>query len=102
MTGAIFEEEARQVGIHGFISKPLFKSNLYLGLNRYLQGSSEPEEQIEEEQNFIGKRILLAEDNDLNWEIAEEILTDVGFGGRVGRERPDLCREVQGVRGRVL
>ena len=73
------EEEARQVGIHGFISKPLFKSNLYLGLNRYLQGSSEPEEQIEEEQNFIGKRILLAEDNDLNWEIAEEILTDVGF-----------------------
>ncbi len=73
------EEEARQVGIHGFISKPLFKSNLYLGLNRYLQGSSEPEEQIEEEQNFIGKRILLAEDNELNWEIAEEILTDVGF-----------------------
>ena len=56
-----------------------YESYLYLGLNRYLQDSSEPEEQIEEEQNFIGKRILLAEDNDLNWEIAEEILTDVGF-----------------------
>ena len=30
------EEEAREVGIQGFISKPLFKSNLYLGLKRYM------------------------------------------------------------------
>ena len=60
------------------------------------------EEQIEEEQNFIGKRILLAEDNDLNWEIAEEIAYRCRLRGRVGQRTADLCREVQGVRGRVL
>lgn len=31
------------------------------------------------EVQFQGKRILLAEDNDLNWEIAEAILSEVGF-----------------------
>jgi len=31
-------------------------------------------------KDFTGKRILLAEDNDLNAEIASEILSDVGFG----------------------
>ena len=33
----------------------------------------------EETQEFIGKRVLLAEDNDLNWEIAEDILSEEGF-----------------------
>lgn len=76
------EEEARSAGAHGFISKPLFKSNLYLGLSRYVEGMSDEEEQsqsAEKELDFGGLRILLAEDNDLNWEIAEDILTDVGF-----------------------
>ncbi len=31
-------------------------------------------------KDFTGKKILLAEDNDLNAEIASEILSDVGFG----------------------
>ena len=30
------EEEAREVGIQGFISKPLFKSNLFLGLSQHV------------------------------------------------------------------
>ena len=30
-------------------------------------------------QKFVGKRILLAEDNDLNWEIAEDLLSEAGF-----------------------
>ncbi len=76
------EEEARAAGAQGFISKPLFKSNLYLGLSRYVEGVLEDDEQetsAEKELDFGGLRILLAEDNDLNWEIAEDILTDVGF-----------------------
>ena len=76
------EEEARAAGAQGFISKPLFKSNLYLGLSRYVEGMLEDDEQetnAEKELDFGGLRILLAEDNDLNWEIAEDILTDVGF-----------------------
>ena len=31
------------------------------------------------QEEFFGKRILLSEDNDLNWEIAEDILTEAGF-----------------------
>lgn len=74
------EEEARDAGVHGFISKPLFKSNLYLGLNQYAKGIQEevssPADRV---QHFENLRILLAEDNELNWEIAEDILTDAGF-----------------------
>ena len=74
------EEEAREVGIQGFISKPLFKSNLYLGLKRYMMDvvNEEPHEDTRI-QKFAGKQILLAEDNDLNWEIAEDLLSEAGF-----------------------
>ncbi len=74
------EEEAAEAGIHGFISKPLFKSNLYLGLSRYVLDKPVEEEKEEvHTQDFRGMRILLSEDNDLNWEIAEDILSEVGF-----------------------
>lgn len=73
------EEEAREAGVQGFISKPLFKSNLYLGLSQYMTDDTPEDEPEEDRQMFCGKHILLAEDNDLNWEIAETILSDVGF-----------------------
>lgn len=74
------EDEAKEAGAQGFISKPLFKSNLYLGLKPYMLGEEEEKEEgSKEEVQFQGKRILLAEDNDLNWEIAEAILSEVGF-----------------------
>ncbi len=74
------EDEARAAGAHGFISKPLFKSNLYLGLSQYVTGAlGEADDKKEKEKNFEGLRILLAEDNELNWEIAQDILTDAGF-----------------------
>ncbi len=74
------EKEALEVGIHGFISKPLFKSNLFVGLRHYIMGQEDEAdtEEINIEQ-FAGKRILLSEDNDLNWEIAEDILSEAGF-----------------------
>lgn len=71
------EAEAREVGVTGFVSKPLFKSNLYMELSR-LAGKA-PVVEREEEICFENKRILLAEDNELNREIAQEILSDVGF-----------------------
>ena len=75
------EEEATEIGIQGFISKPLFKSNLFLGLRHYMLDESEKAEIKEAEfhNSFLGRRILLAEDNDLNWEIAEDLLSEVGF-----------------------
>ncbi len=74
------EEEAKKAGAHGFISKPLFKSNLYYGLSHYAGIGEETAAKSEEKQyDFQGKHILLAEDNDLNWEIAQELLTGAGF-----------------------
>ncbi|MCI8539826.1 MAG: response regulator [Oscillospiraceae bacterium] len=73
------EDDARSVGVNGFISKPLFKSTLFYGLKPFA-GMSEllraPEEQ---ETGFDGWRVLLAEDNELNWEIANELLTGLGL-----------------------
>ena len=42
------------------------------------EGEENHTEEVKLEQ-FVGKRILLAEDNDLNWEIAEDILSEAGF-----------------------
>ena len=75
------KDEAIRVGASGFISKPLFKSNLYLGLSRYILNEADEKQQRKEPQteDFTGMRILLAEDNEINWEIAEAILTSAGF-----------------------
>lgn len=75
------EEEAAGAGVRGFISKPLFKSSLYVGLTRYMLDEEEAREQEKKEEagSFEGRRILLAEDNDLNWEIAEALLSEEGF-----------------------
>ena len=74
------ENEAMEAGVNGFISKPLFKSNLYLGLSHFIEGLPDQDEQVVKDTlDFTGKRILLSEDNDLNWEIAEEILSEEGF-----------------------
>ncbi len=75
------EDEAIVAGASGFISKPLFKSNLFLSLSRFMLNETDKKVQKKEEDKkiFVGKRILLAEDNDLNWEIAEDILSEAGF-----------------------
>lgn len=73
------EEEAREAGINGFLSKPLFKSTLYYGLKPFIESSETVSVQEQKKIDFNGKRILLAEDNELNWEIANELLTELGL-----------------------
>lgn len=74
------KDEAMEAGAHGFISKPLFKSNLYLGLSKFIEDEGAVSVlKVEEKKDFTGRKILLAEDNDLNWEIANEILSAAGF-----------------------
>ena len=74
------EQEARAAGVSGFISKPLFKSTLYYGLSRFVDSPKGEAEAAEEAlPDFTGKRLLVAEDNELNWEIANELLTSYGF-----------------------
>ncbi len=74
-----FEAEARDAGVDGFISKPLFKSTLYYGLQKYMGVEKSTEEQDRQHMDLSGRRILVAEDNDLNWEVLNELLSDVGM-----------------------
>ena len=77
------EQEARKAGVTGFISKPLFASDLHNTLERSLGKATEKlpseEQKLPSDDSFKGKRILLAEDNELNREIAAEILKEAGF-----------------------
>lgn len=78
------EDEAREAGISGFIAKPLFKSTLFYGLRKFADGAAAAQaaqdaQPRKSEVNLEGKNILVAEDNDLNWEIAELLLTNAGL-----------------------
>ena len=73
-----FEIEARAAGINGFISKPLFKSTLYHELKKYM-GVDDAHGKISEDIELLGRHVLVAEDNDLNWEILSELLSDIGM-----------------------
>lgn len=76
------EDEARKSGITGFISKPLFKSTLFYGLKQYTENNKPVEENEKKEKSiksFDGLNILVAEDNELNWEIAYELLSPLGL-----------------------
>ena len=70
------EEEAKEAGVTAFCEKPLFMSELRDILTKPIQVKEEPELDV---QAFKGKKILLVEDNELNQEIASEILKETGF-----------------------
>lgn len=71
------EQEALQAGVSIFISEPLFESTLIFYLKIFLDGQ-EREITNDNEYLFDGVRVLLVEDNELNQEIAMEILSSYG------------------------
>ncbi len=73
------EEDAKSAGINGFISKPLFKSTLYHSLKQYAGHTEAEPDPSQQAVDLSGKRVLLAEDNELNWEIASELLSSLGL-----------------------
>lgn len=77
---ADIEQEAREAGVTAFCSKPLFLSELRDILSQPFRVKEDPEqEKTSKKAVFKGKHILLAEDNELNAEIANEILGEKGF-----------------------
>ena len=74
------EDEAKEAGVTAFCSKPLFLSELRSCLYSIVNAGETGAEHLEKRKpgSYTG-RILLAEDNELNQEIAEAILEDVGF-----------------------
>ena len=75
------EHEARAAGVNAFITKPLFKSRLTYVMKNLVTPDSIPDNSDVNQlrsANYENKRILLVEDNQLNMEIAEEILSTTG------------------------
>ena len=73
------EDQAKEAGANGFVSKPLFRSTLYDRINALTgkeSGSLEPEDDYSDLQ---GLHILVAEDNDINWEIISAMLAMFGI-----------------------
>ncbi len=91
------EDEARKAGVNGFVSKPLFVSDLRTTLLKVCGKAEEPhEEQGTVRKDFVGKRILLAEDIELNREIASVILEEAGFDvecAENGQEALDMVKD---------
>ncbi len=75
---ADIEEEARKAGVTAFCAKPIFLSELREILEAPYTLKN-PEKDLDEEISFHCKKLLLVEDNELNQEIAVEILEEVGF-----------------------
>ena len=90
------EKEAKEVGITAFCSKPLFMSDLR---NVLLKANHLKEESAAEislsGKDFSDKRVLVVEDNELNREIAEEILQEAGFTVEVAVDGSDAVYMVE-------
>lgn len=85
------EEPAKEAGITGFLQKPIFLSTLCYGIQKYVLGQDVVQDELPT-YDFTGKHILLVEDNELNREIARELLqqtgaaVDVAGDGKAGVE----------------
>ena len=76
------EAEARAAGVTAFCSKPMFLSDLrdaLLTATGHAPKAAEPDVLPEAQADFRGRHVLLVEDNELNREIAVEILHEYGF-----------------------
>ena len=72
------EEDFRHAGADAFLTKPLFKSKILHVLQLFCRKPALGEHALSDEEkkgsDLSGKRVLLVEDNDLNREIAVELL----------------------------
>ena len=87
------EDEARTAGVNGFLPKPLYRSSVYSAVKDAMEGGSRiPSRPIDEKTRLEGKLLLVAEDNEINQEVARALLEDRGARVRCvdnGREALD-------------
>lgn len=86
------EEEAKAAGANGFIRKPLFRSGLYGKINELLGTEVKAVEPMEDYSDLAGLNILIAEDNDINWEIISTMLSMFGITSERA-ENGRICTE---------
>ena len=73
------EDAAKEAGANGFIGKPLFRSRLYEKINGLFGTEVKVMEQEDDYSDLAGMKILIAEDNDINWEIISKMLGMYGI-----------------------
>ena len=77
------EGEARDAGVTAFCAKPMFLSDLreslLVSLNQTNESGKNHMSEADYQEKFKNKRILLVEDNEMNREIAVELLEEYGF-----------------------
>lgn len=76
---ADIEDTAKAAGAKGFVSKPLFRSTLFDKISEIIGTETEADEQKNGDADLAGMNILVAEDNDINWEIISTILDMYGI-----------------------
>ena len=73
------EDQAKEAGADGFITKPLFRSRLYEKINALFGTEAKTVEPEDDYSDLAGMNILIAEDNDINWEIISAMLGMFGI-----------------------
>ena len=73
------EEKAKEAGANGFVSKPLFRSTLYDKINDLIGKEAQSHEPEDDYSDLQGLHVLVAEDNDVNWEIISAMLGMFGI-----------------------
>ena len=73
------EDMAKEAGANGFVSKPLFRSTLYDKINALIGTEPKSVEPEDDYSDLVGLHILVAEDNDVNWEIISAMLGMFGI-----------------------
>ena len=95
------EEQAKEAGVNGFLSKPLFRSTLYNKISEVLGSEVDSLEPENDYSDLQGLNILVAEDNDINWEIISTLLSMYGItseraeNGRLVVEKMKEAKEGQ-------
>ena len=92
------EDKAKAAGANGFITKPLFKSTLYDKISELIGEGSSSTEPEDDYSDLQGLRILVAEDNDINWEIISAMLSMFGITSERaenGKVCVDMIREAE-------
>ncbi len=93
------ESEAREAGATMFCSKPVFMSQLCRILAKSFRTEEGPQEvgkQEDGDTSLVGRRVLLAEDNELNQVIATTILEELDLVVEIacdGTEAVEMMRE---------
>ena len=93
------EEEAKEAGVTAFCSKPLFMSELRTVMAQpfmtSLEKQTEEKDELECKPDFSGKRVLLAEDNELNQMLAENLLTNVGLAVEIANDGTEAVEKMK-------